>query len=366
MEPQIVVVDLGGQRTAQKIRELGVRSVVLSPQIAGEMLATQDYKPKGIILSSGWEQIYCADAPEIPKSILDAGVPILGIATGMQWLAQTLGGVIRRYSKEYGFRTFICVAASDPLFSGIPERSMVRMSHEDSVAVLPCGAYRSGMTIHCGIASFTIPNKKICAIQFHPEDPETQYGAEILKNFLLICNAVPDWDPACIVKGICANVRSELSKKAKVLHLMSGGVASTVLAKILYPVLRERLICIVIDTGDMDRNEIIHIRRNLVAAGCSFEIVDARQECAGASGNLTDEAQKRLALQLKTLYQIRYVMQGTLAKNLIGSEQERGIIPVDVLHDTECKTLNPLINFSKDEIRDIARFLKLPEFVVSA
>ncbi|MDP3769318.1 MAG: glutamine-hydrolyzing GMP synthase [Candidatus Sungbacteria bacterium] len=375
MEPQIVVVDLGGQYTqllARKIREQGVRSVVLSPQAAGEILAS--CKPKGIILSGGWASIYNADAPHVPDSILTAGVPVLGVCLGMQWLAKKLGGTVESYAsqREYGVYEFKRMAAFDPLFRDIPEKSLVRLSHGDSVTVLPAGAYRSGMTQNCGIASFTIPDKQIFGVQFHPECADTDYGSQILKNFLEICGTAKDWNSECLVTQIRSEVLAAVPKGAKLLHLFSGGVDSTVIAKILEPVFQDRLVCIFIDTGSLREGEIIEVRRNAVAASCSLLHFEAKQEFMAAMNGLVGGETKRLAFQgvyrrkmeeLKATFKTSCVTQGTLATDLIESGQEGGASVIKIHHNVGVDSINPLRSLFKDEVRDLARFLGLPDFV---
>ncbi len=376
MGPQIIVVDLGGQYTrliARKIRELGVRSVVLSAEAAGEALAS--CKPKGIILSGGWASVRDTDdAPDVPEAILTAGIPVLGVCLGMQWLAKKLGGVVESWAsqREYGVYDFKCMVASDPLFQGVPEKSLVRLSHGDSVTVLPVGAYRSGMTKDCGIASFTIPDKQIFAVQFHPECTETDHGSQMLKNFLEICGAVPDWNPECLVAQIRSEVLAAVPKGAKLIHLFSGGVDSTVIAKLLEPVFQDRLVCAFIDTGSLREGEFMEVRRNAVAAGCSLHYFEAKREFVAVMSGLIDGEARRIAFQemyrnkmeeFKDIFKTQYATQGTLATDLIESGQEGGAALIKTHHNAGVDSINPLRSLFKDEVRDVARFLGLPDFV---
>jgi len=375
MEPQIVIIDLGGQYTqllSRKIRELGVRSIVFPPQAAEEVLVS--CKPKGIILSGGWASVYSAGAPVLSDLILELGIPVLGVCLGMQWIAQKLGGVVMSYEsqREYGVYEFTRMVATDPLFRDVPEKIRVRVSHGDSVTVLPHGAYRSGMTQHCSVGSFTIPDKQIFCVQFHPECSDTDFGSQILNNFLNVCGTVQDWNPECLVTQIRSEVLAAIPKGARLLHLFSGGVDSTVIAKILEPVLLDRLMCVFFDTGSLREGELKEVRRNAVAAGCSLFHVEAKQEFIAALDGLVDGDARRLAFQevyrrkmeeLKSTLKVHYTTQGTLATDLIESGQQGGAAVIKLHHNAGVKSINPLRSFFKDEVRDLARFLGLPDFV---
>ena len=376
---QIVIIDMGGQYTfliGRKLRELGVRSIILAPEDMDQWLASNH--PKGIILSGGWASIYDANAPQISDSVLGSGIPILGICLGMHWLAHKFGGnvVSSLKQKEYYIRQFSRTVASDPLLGNIPERSVVLASHGDSVAVLPKGAYKSGKTPDCPIAAFSIPEKNIFAVQFHPECTESQQGKAILKNFLDICQTTQDWSPPSVIDQIRSEVLCALPGEAAVIHLFSGGVDSTVIAAILDPVMRdpkrERLICVTFDTGSLREGELREIRRNAVAAKCALHVIEAKQEFMAALDGLIDGQEKRLTFQrvyqkkvdeMKAMFKTPHVIQGTLAADLIESAHKGKAALINIHHNVGLGSLDPLRDLFKDEVRDLARFLGLPDFV---
>ena len=374
-EPQIMIVDLGGQYTlliARRIRELGVRSVVLAPERVSEWVSS--YAPKGIILSGGWASIYDENAPRIPDIILERAIPLLGICLGMHWIAQKLGGSVEPSvsRKEYGIRQFSRIENEDLLFADVPAASAVLMSHGDSVTQLPHGARIIGETVRCPIAAFSIADKKIWGIQFHPESSDSTDGMRMLQNFLLICGAKEDWNPAGIVDEIRKEVISALPPKAEVVHLFSGGVDSTVIAAILKPVLRDRLHRVTINAGNFREDELDEVSLNSYAAGCALTIIYAEEEFLAALAGLTDAEEKRLAFQrvyketceyIKTVFEIPYAIQGTLATDVIESGKEGSAAFIKTHHNVGVKSLNPLHGLFKDEVREIARFLKLPESV---
>ena len=371
--PQILVVDLGGQYAlliARRIRECGVRSAVLTPSDADSWLAAN--RPKGIILSGGWASVNDADAPHIPDSVLAANVPVFGICLGMQWLAKQLGGVVESSAgrSEYGIREFTWIGGTDPLFKGIAKKIRVRASHGDSVTVLPKHAYRTGSTPDCSIAGFSIPEKGIFAVQFHPETTDSECGSQILANFLEICGVTHDWNPVSMIRDICSEVVSALPPKASVVHLFSGGVDSTVVAAMLHPILRERLKCVSFNTGACEDQK--NILRRAVAAKCFLSIMDMSREFFAALEGLTDAEEKRLAFQrtydeqverMRLEYKTPHVIQGTLAADLIKSGQQGAAAHIKTHHNVGIKSIQPLRNLFKDEVRELARTLNLPAWL---
>lgn len=378
MEPQIGILDMGGQYArliAKELRKLHVRSEMVLPDKSDTYI--RSHKPKGMIISGGWSSVYDIDAPKIPETILNSGIPLLGICFGMQWLAHKLDGRVESVAenREFGpgrqFTRANRMGSCDRLFGGLPHQMSVLTSHGDSVTKLPIGAFLTGSTPDCPISAFSLPGRNIYAVQFHPECQETQQGSRIFANFLEICGAEKDWNPGSVVAEVQANVLQEL-KGAKLVHLFSGGVDSTVLAAILEPVLKDRLICAIINTGGLREGEIIEIRRNAVAAKCSLHQYEAKQEFMAALVGLIGGEEKRLAFQkvyagkldfLKAEFKTPYATQGTLATDLIRSGKMGGAALIHTHHNASVESINPFRDLFKDEVREIARFLGLPDFV---
>ena len=372
---QILIIDFGGQYTriiGRRLRELRMRPLVLDALQANNWLSS--HTPKGIIISGGWTSIYDNNAPALSPRIFERNIPLLGICLGMHWIAQTLGGTVAQAAgrREYGVREFVRADSIDPLFLGVPEKSMVLASHGDSVTMLPPQARMIGSTSDCPIAAFALPAKKIWAVQFHPEVADSVYGRTMLKNFLSLCGAKEDWDSAHIVSAIQKEVKGVLIPHAPYIHLFSGGVDSTVIAAMLKPILGERLKCVALDAGNFRENEADEIHRNANAAGCGLMMIDVKKEFLAGLAGMIDAEEKRLAFQrvyrtvienIKNSFGAAEVMQGTLATDLIESGAAGQASLIKTHHNVGVASINPLNGLFKDEVREIARFLGLPEQV---
>ena len=182
MEEKCAILDCGGQYTKvidRKVRELGVKSEIFPIGVAPEKLAGFG----GMILSGGPASVWEKGAPEYDGRIFDLGIPTLGICYGMQLLTQHCGGtVVPDYKTEYG-QTEINVDPSTPLFAGLESRQKVLMSHGDAVEILAPGFKKIADTegVTAGIYN---AEKKIAAVQFHPEVDPTVNGVKMLENFL--------------------------------------------------------------------------------------------------------------------------------------------------------------------------------------
>src|ERR1700739_1538567 len=194
----IVILDFGSQYTqliARRIRELNVFSVVLP--CTAPLAEIQNYKPIGVILSGGPSSVYDADAPAADPKLLELGVPILGICYGLQFVVHHLGGKVRSAAKrEYGHAEVTVEVGSTPLFAGLPETLQVWMSHGDEALELPAGFHRTAVTSNA-LAGIANEERRIWAVQFHPEVHHTPLGPQLLRNFVFdICGAAGDWTPA--------------------------------------------------------------------------------------------------------------------------------------------------------------------------
>jgi GMP synthase (glutamine-hydrolysing) len=209
----IVVLDFGGQYTqliARRIREQQVFSAILPCTAKIEQI--QKFEPTGIVLSGGPNSVYDAGAPACDTAILSMGLPVLGICYGLQWMTHNLGGLVERADRrEYG-RTELVVKDGSLLFEGLPKKLRIWNSHGDHVRALPAGFHITGETGNA-VSAAEDPERKLYAVQFHPEVRHTDCGSEILRNFVFnICHAKPLWSGAAFIAETVEAIRQHVGK----------------------------------------------------------------------------------------------------------------------------------------------------------
>ncbi|MEG2338012.1 MAG: glutamine-hydrolyzing GMP synthase, partial [Clostridium sp.] len=227
----VLIVDFGGQYNqliARRVREAGVYCEIIPFSKAFE--AVKERNPKGIIFTGGPNSAYEADSPTIDKEILNLNIPILGICYGDQLLAHIEGGVVEKAEyREYG-NTVINFDTTCPIFKGIDSKAEVFMSHTDHISRLPEGYKVVASTDSCVNAAMVNIDKNIYGIQFHPEVKHSQFGHEIIKNFLFeVCNLRGDWSMSSFIDNKIKEIK-ELAGDKKVICALSGGVDSSVAA----------------------------------------------------------------------------------------------------------------------------------------
>ena len=230
----IVVLDFGGQYTqliARRIREQQVFSAILPCTAKIEQI--RKFEPVGIVLSGGPNSVYDAGAPPCDAAILSMGLPVLGICYGLQWMTHNLGGRVERADrKEYG-RAELLVKDGSALFAGLPKKLRIWNSHGDHVRALPLGFHVTGETGNA-VSAAEDPARKLYAVQFHPEVRHTDFGSEILRNFVFdICHAQPLWSGAAFIAETVESIRKQVGNRRAICAL-SGGVDSAVAAVIVH------------------------------------------------------------------------------------------------------------------------------------
>lgn len=267
----VLILDFGSQYTqliARRIRELGVYSEVKPCTI--EPRAINSGQVGAIILSGGPASVSDSDAPKFNPEWLSLGIPTLGICYGLQLMAHLSGARLAQgNSREYGPST-VEVACAGKLFEGFDpkEKVAVWMSHGDHVETLPPGFELLASSKGAPVAGIAHQEKKLYAIQFHPEVSHTPRGKEILSNFLFsIAGLTKDWSPGNFVEGWVRAIEKEVSPDGQVICGLSGGVDSTVAAVIVAKALGTRLHCIFVDNGLLRKHEVDEVRRALGKEG---------------------------------------------------------------------------------------------------
>jgi len=397
----IVVLDFGAQYSqliARRIREQKIFSVVLPFNASLEEI--RSYSPVGIILSGGPSSVYDKDAPLADKSIFDLGIPVLGICYGLQFMVYALGGKVRPAAKrEYGHATVEIQHSDSQLFQGLPKLLTVWMSHGDEAEELPPGFRLTAKTPNA-VAAIENAERKMWAVQFHPEVHHTPLGSDILRNFALgICGAKPSWTPQHFIDATVAQVKQQVGNGRAICGL-SGGVDSSVAAVLVDRALRDdpgkpalsgaegsRLTCVFVNNGVLRKNEFEKVQQNLRDnLGLHLVAVDATDRFMKKLAGVTDPETKRKIIGnefievfddeakriLKVEGKVEWLVQGTLYPDVIESRSVRGPSQVIKSHHNvgglpetmKLKLIEPLKDLFKDEVRRIGRDLGMPEDIL--
>jgi GMP synthase (glutamine-hydrolysing) len=388
----IVVLDFGAQYSqliARRIREQGVFSAVIPCTSSLEEI--RSYSPVGIVLSGGPCSVYDADAPAADKRVFDLGLPVLGICYGLQFMVHALGGKVRAAKhREYGHAS-VKVLEDSQLFHGLPRDLEVWMSHGDEALELPAG-FKLISKSPSAVAGIENANKKMWAVQFHPEVHHTQLGTDILRNFVLgICGAKPTWTPQHFIDVTIESVRNTVGN-GRAICALSGGVDSAVAAVLVDRAMKDasgtsRLTCVFVNNGVLRKNEFEKVQKGLRDnLGLHLVAVDATDRFLKKLAGVTDPEKKRKIIGNEFIEvfdeeahriekqegKVEWLVQGTLYPDVIESRSVRGPSQVIKSHHNvgglpekmKLKLIEPLKELFKDEVRKIGRDLGMPEDVL--
>ncbi|MCB9247307.1 MAG: glutamine-hydrolyzing GMP synthase [Ignavibacteriales bacterium] len=380
----ILVLDFGSQYTqliARKIREQNVRSIIYP--FYTSLKKIKELKPKGIILSGGPTSAYEENSPQIDSEIFQLNIPILGICYGMQLITLNYKGKVEpAKNREYG-KASIEIITNNEILKNVKNKSVVWMSHGDYITKIPEGFSVDSKTENSPICSISNSEKKIYALQFHPEVAHTENGKEILRNFLFdICKCKPDWTPANFIDEAVDSIREKV-KDAKVLCALSGGVDSSVAALLLHKAIGENLTCVHVDNGLMRKNESIKVVE-MFEENFDLKIIhiDASQEFLHKLSGVSDPEKKRKIIgntfievfekESDKIPNTDFLVQGTLYPDVIESASTgTASHKIKTHHNVgglpeimNLKLIEPFRELFKDEVREIGELLGLPhEFV---
>ena len=385
-QEQILVLDFGSQYSqliARRIRECHVYSQVLPYSTPVEKLRA--LRPKGIILSGGPCSVYEAGAPAVEPALFELGVPMLGICYGMQLMMQTLGGKVGPGTRrEYGRAEVRVVDGASPLFAGVPERSVMWMSHGDKVLAVPEGTRTIAVTDNTEYAAVAIGERNLYGIQFHPEVVHSDHGKALIQNFCHgICGCSGAWSMASFIETQTQAIRETVGDKHVILGL-SGGVDSSVAAALIHKAIGKQLTCIFVDNGLLRKNEAARVQK-LFADNFAMNLcfVDASERFLEKLAGVEEPEAKRKAIghtfvdvfadAARSIPDVDFLAQGTTYPDviesvpingnpsaMIKSHHNVGGLPPDL----KFKLLEPLSRLFKDEVREVGRLLGLPEDVV--
>ena len=378
---KILVLDFGSQYTqliARRVRESDVYSEILPWDI--DETKIKDLDPKGIILSGGPNSVTKSFTPRIPQIVFELSVPVLGICYGMQTLAEQMGGhVVSVDQKEFG-HSELEVVNNSILFSGLDKKINVWMSHGDQVQDLPDEYNLVASTPTAPIAAMEHKDLPIYAIQFHPEVTHTQYGKDILDNFIFsICNANPEWKIDDLISQRIKEIQ-DIVNKDKVLLGLSGGVDSSVTAALLHKAIGNKLTCVFVDNGLLRKGEADqvmqtfkdHMSLNVIKSDCQevflrhLKNIDDPEDKRKVIGRTFIDVFDAEAIKLKN---IKFLAQGTIYPDVIessGSESKEARVIKShhnvggLPEEMELDLVEPLRDLFKDEVRRMGTELGIP------
>jgi GMP synthase (glutamine-hydrolysing) len=387
----VLILDFGSQYTqliARRIRELKVYCEIHPFNISIEQIRLMS--PRALVLSGGPSSVYEQGAPLVGKELLELELPTLGICYGVQLVAKLLGGnVVAADKREYG-RAHVKVNAAgarSPLFHGIAagEELAVWMSHGDRVERAPEGFVLVGETPNAPHAAVADEKRRIYGVQFHPEVAHTPRGGEILANFLFrVCQLSPSWTMAGFAEEAEVRIRSQVGPKGRVILGLSGGVDSSVAAKLLLNAIGERLTCIFVDNGLLRQGERAGVEALFAGAfKADLHVVDAEARFLTKLAGVTDPEQKRKIIgrefiavfeeEARRIEGVEFLGQGTLYPDVIESVSVRGgpSHTIKSHHNVgglpermHLKLVEPLRELFKDEVRELGSELGLPRSVL--
>mgnify|MGYP006273119709 CR=1 FL=1 len=384
-EERVLVLDFGGQTAqliARRLRDENVFCQLVRPDLPASRI--KELTPKGLILSGGPASVYEEGSPKADPGIFDLGIPILGICYGMQWFCHALGGKVAPGEKrEFGLAQ-CAVNGANPLFKDLPANSVVWMSHGDQVLNLSEQFNSIATTETCPHAAVQHKTRAIYGLQFHPEVTHSEYGQQMLRNFVKnICRCAGTWKIESLLEREIESIRNRVGK-SRVICGLSGGVDSSVVAALLYRAIGDQLSCIFVNNGMLRKGEAEEVRFEF---GEHFKtdlhVVDASQLFLSGLKGVTEPQTKRKTIgklfidvfkeEAKSIPDAHFLAQGTLYPDVIesGSNPDGPAASIKLHHNVGglpkelgFELIEPLRDFFKDEVRRMGLALGLPEHLV--
>ncbi|MEX0620368.1 MAG: glutamine-hydrolyzing GMP synthase [Solirubrobacterales bacterium] len=380
---EVLVLDFGGQYSqliARRIRECGVFAELMPATTSVESILSRN--PKALVLSGGPASVHDPGAPSFPEELLGLQMPVLGICYGMQAMAKALGGRVEVAEKgEFGRTDLFVVDDGGTLLGGLPREQTCWMSHRDSVFEAPDGFSPIASSPGSPVAALEDHERGLYGIQFHPEVVHTPFGTEVLNRFLRdVAGCTQQWSPASVVAEQVAAIREQVGD-SKVICGLSGGVDSSVAAKLVHEAIGDKLTCVFVDHGLMRANEGDEVVEAFKHFGVPLVSVDAEKRFLEKLAGVTEPETKRKIIgsefirvfeeEALKLEDVDYLVQGTLYSDVIESGGSDHAATIKSHHnvgglpdDLEFELVEPLRMLFKDEVRAVGTELGLPDSMV--
>lgn len=375
----VIVLDFGGQYNqliARRVRECNVYCEVMSYKNPIEKI--KEKNPVGIIFTGGPNSVYDEKSPHYDKEIFELGIPILGICYGSQLMAYSLGGNVESAPvSEFG--KIEITTSNSLLFDGVDENTVVWMSHTDYINKIPDGFEITAYSKDCPCAAYENKEKKLYAVQYHPEVNHSVQGQQMLKNFLFnVCGCKGDWLMSEFAEKSIQSLREKIGD-GKVLCALSGGVDSSVAAIMLHKAVGKQLTCVFVDNGLLRKNEGDEVE-NLFRNQFDINLIraNAQDRFLSKLAGVTEPEKKRKIIgeefirvfeaEAKKIGTVDFLVQGTIYPDVIESgagdaaviksHHNVGGLPE---HVDFKEIIEPLRDLFKDEVRQLGIELGLPE-----